>query len=58
MSDLPISEKFKAQFNESLCSCDVCGEDVESLDEGKGEYVLCPDHNNWRGWWKAKKLNP
>jgi len=53
-----ISEKFKAQFNESLCQCDVCGEAVESLNEGKGEYVLCPTHNNWRGWWRARRINP
>ena len=57
MDNLPISEKFRLQFNEDLLACDVCGADVESFNEGKGQYLLCPEHNNWRGWFRARRLD-
>ena len=53
----PISEKFKLQFNDSLCTCDVCGRDVASLNEGRGDFLLCYRHNNWLGWFKAWRLD-
>lgn len=53
MDTTPISEKFKLQFNDSLCTCDVCGANVKSLNEGRGAFILCPLHNNWLGWFRA-----
>lgn len=53
MPDLTAPEIFKLKFNDSLCTCDVCGADVESFNEGKGEFVLCSDHNNFKGWFRA-----
>lgn len=58
MNEIPVSQKFTLKFNDSLCTCEVCGAEVESLNEGKGEFVLCSDHNTWRTWftlWRAAR---
>lgn len=57
MSRIQIDQIHRLKFNEGLCTCDVCGVDVGDFSSGKGDYVLCDDHNNWRGWFKARKLD-
>lgn len=56
MEDVTINQKHQLKYNEDFCTCDVCGTDVDSFDEGKGSFVLCPEHNSWIGWFKAWRL--
>lgn len=53
MERLTADQINRLKYDEDFCTCDVCGESVDSFENGKGQYVLCEAHNSWFGWFKA-----